>query len=535
MSDILEKFEQYISTNKEVLSVLPVNTKKNRAKYVEKVDEFIEEAEQINKSIWNTIQDRYDSILDVVENPKISELSKSIESIKDIELFNELNTPFEKLGFDKINHSLDCFFEGNLELVNKNIKLFLEKFRDYGIILTENDFHYSQYTNDYMKVFFEETSDGSLTSEKLKKTFETIYWKCPDIVIHIELNMRYLYNINSKKFEKELKERNDRTLKNMTLDKNGLVRRYFELNKELIKLKRLDSKYIIEKFTNGEWKSKDFNDKEMANLYNRICSLNYYSLSPEKQTEVNKSIGKLLNTLQEYNTYKKYKYILDDLKERCKNKDSFKTQYDEKLKAVNKKEQALLKENENNKKIIKRIKNPLFIFFKKKLERKVYEFPVASNTQIKEIKKLYQELDDAGINLRIVEFVDDTCTLKYMLKIAVSFYTYVYNRVKEQYIDDPDINVDGEVQELIDFINQPYKVMLNNIKLIEESDITSIIANRYKILNLNVEKVDLEENLDELMQCVEKIVDYNNIQRSDVSMTDIEFVENVKPIVMKKQ
>ena len=273
----------------------------------------------------------------------------------------------------------------------------------------------------------------------------------------------------------------------------------------------------------------------MANLYNRICSLNYYSLSPEKQTEVNKSIGKLLNTLQEYNTYKKYKYILDDLKERCKNKDSFKTQYDEKLKAVNKKEQALLKENENNKKIIKRIKNPLFIFFKKKLERKVYEFPVASNTQIKEIKKLYQELDDAGINLRIAEFVDDTCTLKYMLKIAVSFYTYVYNRVKEQYIDDPDINVDGEVQELIDFINQPYKVMLNNIKLIEERDITSIIANRYKILNLNVEKVDLEENLDELMQCVEKIVDYNNIQRSDVSMSEIEFVENVKPIVMKKQ
>ena len=102
-----------------------------------------------------------------------------------------------------------------------------------------------------------------------------------------------------------------------------------------------------------------------------------------------------------------------------------------------------------------------------------------------------------------------------MLKIAVSFYTYVYNRVKEQYIDDPDINVDGEVQELIDFINQPYKVMLNNIKLIEESDITSIIANRYKILNLNVEKVDLEENLDELMQCVEKIVDLNPCGRLD--------------------
>ena len=67
--------------------------------------------------------------------------------------------------------------------------------------------------------------------------------------------------------------------------------------------------------------------------------------------------------------------------------------------------------------------------------------------------------------------------------------------------------------------------------------ISSIIKEVSKspfIYFLNLIK-ELEENLDELMQCVEKIVDYNNIQRSDVSMSEIEFVENVKPIVMKKQ
>ena len=118
MSDILEKFDQYISTNKEVLSVLPTNTKKNVSKYLEKVDEFLVEAEKINIDIFNAMHERYENIINVVENSKIGELTKNIENIKDIELFNELNTAYEKLEFDKINNNLDCFFEGNLESVN---------------------------------------------------------------------------------------------------------------------------------------------------------------------------------------------------------------------------------------------------------------------------------------------------------------------------------------------------------------------------------------------------------------------------------
>lgn len=71
MSDILEKFDQYISTNKEVLSVLPTNTKKNVSKYLEKVDEFLVEAEKINIDIFNAIDERYEKIVNVVENSKL--------------------------------------------------------------------------------------------------------------------------------------------------------------------------------------------------------------------------------------------------------------------------------------------------------------------------------------------------------------------------------------------------------------------------------------------------------------------------------
>ena len=75
--------------------------------------------------------------------------------------------------------------------------------------------------------------------------------------------------------------------------------------------------------------------------------------------------------------------------------------------------------------------------------------------------------------------------------------------------------------------------MLNNIKLIEEPEITSIIANRYKILNIKIQKEDLEENLETLMQDVEKIVNYYNIRNSNIDTNDVSFMEKVKPLIAK--
>ena len=289
----------------------------------------------------------------------------------------------------------------------------------------------------------------------------------------------------------------------------------------------------MQKFVSGEWKIKDFNNKEMTVLYDRLSAKKYNEANEKQQEEINNNFGKLLNTLIEYNAYIKYKYIIDDLKVKYKNKDSFKNLYENKSKELRKKEQELIKENKKHNRIIRLSKNPLFVLFKKKMDRKIYEFPVLSNNMIKEIKKLYEELDEQLVNTRIAEYVDDNCTIKYMFKIAVSFYTYAYNLIKKHYEDD-DVNIEEELQELIDFINQPYKVMLNNIKLAEEPEITSIISNRYKILNINLEKEDLEENLDNLIEDVEKIVDFHNIQKSDLNIEDIEFVEKVKPMINKK-
>lgn len=535
MNDILEEFENYISSNKAVLSILPVNTKKNRSSYVENVDELLDKANQINASILDEIKERYEKILDVIPNPQIGELTKTLDELENIELFNELNTPFQKLEIDKIALTLGSFFEIDLRLVNQNIKAFIDKFKSFGIILRAEDFNYSSPTNEYMRVFFEEAENGNLNSDKLKQTFETLYWKCPDLVTHIELNIRYLYYINSKKIEKDLEDRNEKILISLSTNKNGLVKQFFELNKELIKLKKTDANIVLSKFLNDEWKIKDFSEKEMSVLYDRMYIKNYYNATPEEQNEIDNNFGKLLNTLQEYNVYVRYKYIIDDLKAKYKIKDTFKGSFEAKSKELRKKEQELLKESEKNKKLVKQSKNPLLIFFKKKIERKIYESPVAINSKIKEIERLYSELDEAEVNEKIAEFVDDNCTIKYMFKIATSYYSYAYNLVKKHFEDDPDINIADELQVLIDFINQPYKVMLNNIKLAEEPEICSIISNRYKILNIALETEYLdEENIESVIADTEKIVNFHNIRNSELKLEDIEFVEKVKPIINKK-
>lgn len=324
-------------------------------------------------------------------------------------------------------------------------------------------------------------------------------------------------------------------LSDMNLDKNGLVKNFFEMNKELLTLQRTDSKAILDKFLNDEWKIKDFGEKDMSVLYERLSAKNYFSASPKEQEEINDNFVKLLNTLYEYNAYIKYKFIIDDLKEKYKHKDTLQDSYEKKNKELRQKEQELLKENKKYKRNLKMSKKAWLIFIRKKLEKKVYEFPVVSNAKIKELKNLYLELDEEVVNSRIVEFVDDNCTIKYMFKIVISFYTYAYKLAKEYYKDDPDIDIEQELQGLMDFINQPYKVMLNNIKLAEESEITSIIANRYKILNINLEQEDLEENLDTLLEDVGKIVDYYNITKSSLDIDNIAFVEKVKTMIAKNK
>ncbi len=529
MNDILVEFEKYISSNKEVLTVLPINTKMNRSKYVEKVVEFEETALKIRDIIWNEMQDRYKKLLDIQENPDVIKIQKNIESIGNIELFNEINTPYEKLGIDRIIHKLNCISEPNFDEINQSLKLFINKFKEYGINLTENDFYYSHYSNEYVKSFLNEPEN----SERLKNVFDKILSKCPDIATHIELNLRYLYYINSKKLEKELNERNEKILHHMNLDNTRLINRFFELNKELVLLEKTDSKYILGKFVNNNWNTKTFTDKEMNSLYEKFGIKNYFESSAEQKRLINDSFVRLLSTLYEYKIYKEYQYVIEDLKTKYRIKYDYNDIYEKKNKELRKKEQELIKESKRNRRNIKRCKSQFFGFIRKRLERKIYEFPVASTIKIKELKNLYVDLDEKRVNAKIAELVKYNSTIKDMFKMAISFYTYIY-RITTQFYVDQGVNIDEKVQKIIDFMNKPYKAALSEIKLSEELKITEIISNKCEKIGIILKKEDLEDNLKNIIEDVEKIVDYYNIKKSNLKEEDIVFVEKVEQIALKR-
>ncbi len=533
MNKILEEFETYISTNKDILSALPTKTSKNVETYLEKLDEMIVAANKIKDIVWDTIKKRYQKLTDLEEGSEIEALKKQIEGLKDVSLLNELSTAYEKFGFDRINHNLSLFYEADLTLLNENIKSFLDKFSVLGITLLPEDFGYSNFVNQYMTLFLEEYSANNLKSERLKKKFEEIYWKCPDIVTHIEMNLRYLYNFHEKEIETYLDEKNGNFMVDNSLNKVNLVKKNFDLNAELIKARNIDPKNVLQKFIDGKWKIKDYNKKSMKVLYDKLYNGDYDSLSEAEQIEVNKNFRSLYYTLKEFEAYNRYKYIIKELKDRASNKDSYKGVYEKKLKEVKKKESDLLKENEKYNKMLKSQGSPLNFLRKNKIKQEIYDYPVASNLKIKEIKELYDELDEEKVNVIISKYIDDTCTLKYILKIAVSFYSFCYKLIAKRYEEDSDVNLEDEYKNLQEFIDQPFKVMLNNIKSIEEPEITSIISNRYKIMKINLEKVDLEENLETLVADAEKIVDYNNIVRSGLNFSDIEFVEKVTDMLNK--
>ena len=123
MSDILEEFNSYISTNKAILEAMPTKTKKNMEKYVAKLKEFHGASLKIKDIVWRTIEKRYVKLTTFEDNKAIAELENKISEVGNVELFNELNTPYEKLGFDRIDHNLSQFYEANLELLNENFSI----------------------------------------------------------------------------------------------------------------------------------------------------------------------------------------------------------------------------------------------------------------------------------------------------------------------------------------------------------------------------------------------------------------------------
>ena len=265
MNKILEK----IDMDKEVLSAMPKNNKKNISKYIQYVQELKKEYETIENDINDEMTKRYKKILAVKKNKEIDIEKREIDEISNLlDIIGTTKTSYEKMGIDKKIYKLGRFYKENLENINIEILECIKKFKEVGIDLTSEDFDYSIYVHEYMNTFFDELDH--INSKVVKNKFEEIYWKCPDLIIHIELNLRYIYIKNQKNIDKYYENRKNELLKNIDIETDKIEEKYNNLQKQYEEDKCMDNYLLIHNFLDGKLNSKDYEPDKIKDEYLKL-------------------------------------------------------------------------------------------------------------------------------------------------------------------------------------------------------------------------------------------------------------------------
>ena len=95
MSNWTEILNKKVETDKEILSVMPKNTKKNSATYINKVKEIYTEYDNYLRDVLVEIKRRVNKINMVKENPEIKQIELELKKFEEVDLMGLQKTPYE--------------------------------------------------------------------------------------------------------------------------------------------------------------------------------------------------------------------------------------------------------------------------------------------------------------------------------------------------------------------------------------------------------------------------------------------------------
>lgn len=529
MGSPIEILNEKIVTDKEILSVMPKTTKRNTEAYIKKATEIKAGYESYLGKILEEIKKRADEINGIKENPEIIQTENEIKKFEGIDLFGEGNTAYEKMKLDELLFILRRFYKNNLEQVNNNILNCIRRFSDVGVQLAPEDFNYSPFARRYMKVFFKEYKKGDVNSQKMKDTFEKLYWECSDIIIHIELNIRYLYLKHEKEIERHVSAEEREKFRDLETSNRDYVEKYKTLRAKIDELQAPDKRIILNRFLNKELDVKNYDKISVDKQYAKLLSEPLENYAKTDLREISKNIVKLSKTLEEFQKYLKNKFVFDKLMAIYKEKDKYKNGYEKTKKDIQKLESKLEKTNKKYEKINK-FKE--MVLFRRNAAEKLKTLTIDINNQILEIKELYRKIDDDKIYDKIASTLTDNSTIYDALVLVASYYTFLVEAIIDQYPDIAEKEINENVNEFRSFITNPYITILNNVTIKEDKDMALMIKDKYNLFNINITKSDLEETtIGTLMNTVEEIVNAFNLENSGLKLDDIKFVIRANKIL----
>lgn len=516
----VEEFVEKIASIKEVLSTMPRNNEKNLEKYNEKIRELKKEYTEYKNDIRNILESRYEKATKIEDNQEIENLKKRIETIeKVIYLLNDSKTASAKLGIDKNVYALGKYYKENLENINKQIYSCIEKFEKLGVKLTSEDFDYSIYAKDYMETFFEEVEKKEINSDVLKAKFEDIYWKCPDIITHIELNIRNLYLKNQLAMDKYLQKEKSELLKKWNKKPNEIINSYLNLKKRLNEEVLKDKKILLNAFLENKLNITDYTNQKLESNVEKILLEDINK--EENNEEIADNITKFLNSLYEYKNYMKFEFIINDVKTYYAKKEEYKKVYTETRKKIDNAEKKLKK---INKKIMSKS------IFANKNSTQTTEI----NSIVSELKELYKELKMNEFYNKIYTDLNDNSTIFDVLYLANAHYYYLTDCFIRNNPELPQEEIDADIEELNNFLLNPYNTVIHNIPFLEQKDIALIIKDRYRLLNFKVEKEDLSiDNIDSLIAILKNVCIGINIREAKLDIKEVEELCKIKKILEK--
>ena len=293
------------------------------------------------------------------------------------------------------------------------------------------------------------------------------------------------------------------------------------LKQQKIEKEQIDKKLLIDKFINGKLNTKNFTDDKFKKNVQKVLPDSVFE-KIYTDNEIAENINKFLNSLYEYRNYMEFKFIVEDVKKYYNNKEQYKKSCVEIRKKIDVEEKKLAKNNKSA--------GGFFIFKSKK------DNGTNNSTQlIKDIEDLYKQLDLNTFYEKVATKINEASTIQDVLNLAVEYYEYMISCMIKNQEDISQEEMDLKIEELKEFLNNPYNTIINNISFLEEKDIVLIIKDRYKLLDFMIEKDDLDiNNLDSLISTIEDIQMNINLYKSGINIKDIEQMQKMQKIINSK-
>ncbi len=552
MSKLLKSIERQIDIDKEIINVLPKAGIKQIKELQKKLKSMLEKYNKMNESVKKEMIRRYNNITGIKENEEIAKTKKHILELENLGLSDSGPSSFQKMQLDKLLYNINGYYKKDLSTINLEILKCVKKFRDVGIKITKNDFNISEYVNEYMSVLLDELVKGSVNSDRVKEAFDKVYWKCSDLIPHIIVNIRQIYNQHEAEIDIFYKNKNEQLLNQLHLTQEQVHIKKQETVKLLNSLESVDGKNILNNFFNNNYSISDYKDENYKKIYENLISRELSSLTEEEKKSMDLNIQNLNNNLVEYTNYLEFKFLIDEIlklrderiKELQKEEENKKNKKDKKDKNSKKNKtelESLEQEIKTLTEDILKINSSMepqkakFSIFKKKEEVKNDTAKILDrDKKIMAIKELYVKLDNCKLKETIVNNIDDTSKLIDVLRFASYDYGFLARSIIKKIPDILEKDIHIMIDRIRRFVSLYDFSVINNINISEKKDISIVIKDKYKLFGMTLTKENFsEDNIEELIKQIQIVKVYNDIQKSNILLDDIRYVINAREILKK--